>query len=1047
MVGPIYIIAVALGVAFLLGFFKRAGHNTTWPIMLVALAGMTFISLQWLWALFVNGHPAQHVYTSGFRPPFSINLLMGRYEAALTLMVNLLGLLGGLYLSDKFRKQGLNSMIVYLVLIMSLNVVIMTRDIFNLFVFLEVASIATAGLILLEKNILSLSAGFKYMIATGIIAGLLLIGIIFSYQIAGSLNLDDLYTSNLSVFKAGGVAVFLILISAIFELKPFPANGWGLDVYEGAPAGFSAIISSGIATAGLYILYKLLPLGGDTWHPAIVVIGLVTFVGSNLLGLNQTNAKRLLGYSSVGQIGLITAVIGFSPVLGGKFGFIAFTLLISHYLAKAGLFWLAGLLNKSGIDTWGILKTKKALVVMMAIFIMALLGLPPFPSFFGKWELIMQLSANRSFGWIIVILAGSLFEAVYLFRWFGIAVKGEEKENQVYTPVLKLIPIIAFGIILLAAGYFTMEHLYPGRVASMLPLALIIILLVIDFIPARIKNAAVMALLGIYAYDYVYLELLKSGDLVKLVFGVIFIGGSLVLLIPGFNFKGKRWGFYPSVFIMFAGLAGLLEAKDTLQFFFAWELMTLGSYFLILRGRNARKPAFIYIIISMIGAYFLLAAFGLGYLSTGSLTPGMLQTFTHFAWWIVALLALGFMVKMAITGFHLWLPGAYAEADDDATPLLSAVLINTGIFGFLVFFASSSPVLDRLPFDIPYILGWLGAVTAIIGNMKAVFQEDVKKLVAYSSIGVMGYILFAIAVMSNLGWLSAITYAMVHFMYKALIFLAIAGVIYRTGTRKIYEMGGLIKKMPWSFIAVLIGIITLAGMPPLAGFAGKWMLYNVVVIKGWIIQGALVFFAGIVAFLYCFKLIHNIFLGPIKDNHRRIRETTIWWLLPQFVLIGLIMVFSVRPGIFLEPVGNWLSGVMPGESLRWDGTTAYTSVGFWDATKIMYVVGGMFAVLFGILFFLSRKVQKVGMFDMVFQAERPTRPETHHYAYNMFAHYNKALGFMVTPWITRAWHRTGELVHDTGNHIRQIYSGNAQSYALHIVIYFVIAYFLISGGF
>jgi formate hydrogenlyase subunit 3/multisubunit Na+/H+ antiporter MnhD subunit len=330
-----------------------------------------------------------------------------------------------------------------------------------------------------------------------------------------------------------------------------------------------------------------------------------------------------------------------------------------------------------------------------------------------------------------------------------------------------------------------------------------------------------------------------------------------------------------------------------------------------------------------------------------------------------------------------------------------------------------------------------------VGNIAAIFQEDAKKLVAYSSIGVMGYILFAVSMMTNLGWLTAITYGMVHFLYKGLLFLAVAGVIYRTRTRKFYEMGGLIKKMPISFIAVLIGIITLAGMPPLAGFAGKWLFYNALILKGWYIQGTLIVFAGIIAFLYCFKLIHNIFLGPIKDEHRKIKETSVWYLIPQVILIIVIMVFSVQPRIFLEPVSNYLSSYFPGEGLHWEGTKAYTSLGYWDATQIMYVVGGMFVVLLGSLLLLSRKAKKVGQFNIVYQAERPFRPETTHVAYNMFAHYNKALGYLAAPRVTNFWKNISNIIHDIGGHIRQIYSGNGQAYALHIILYLVVFYVLL----
>ncbi len=1052
MVGPVYIIAASLGVAFLLGLIKRVNIKIPWIIMLLTLAFMGFVSAQWLWALFFDGQQAHYVFTAGFKPPFSINLLMGRYEAVLTGLINLLGFAGGVYLWEKFKKQGINTIIIFLVFIMGLNVVIMTRDLFNLFVFLEIVSIATAGLILLDKDksIKGLTAGFKYMIATGIIAGLLLLGTIFAYKFAGSLNIDDIANAGLPAVKGGIVAAFLIIIAVIFELKPFPANGWALDVYEGAPSGIAAMISSGVATAGLFILYKTINIGGGDWYYYVAMIGAITFLGSNLVGLNQNNAKRLLGYSSVGQVGLLTMVIGFSHILGEEFEFVAFTILISHFLAKAGLFWISGMMEKNDIKSWAVLHREPILVFLMGIFILALLGLPPFPSFFGKWELVMSLASEGKFVWILAILAGSLLEAIYLFRWFGYVFNNDERKmvihNHIFVTAKKLAPVIIFGLALLGISYYAIQWLEVEIIRWYIPFVIVAALFFLDYFPTVIKNIIAIAGLGFYAYDLIYMDLMQSGDILRLVFASIFIVGGFVLLIPGFNHKGKRMGLYPLFFLMFTGLAGLIESKNTLQFFFSWEIMTIASYLLIIRGRKAMKPAFKYIVFSVGGAYFMLMAFAMAFKTNGGLTLDVLATFSEWSVWIAILLAIGLMVKIASLGLHIWLPGSYAEAENDVTPIISSILIKSGVFGLLIFFASST-VISQMPVNIPYILGWIGAITAIIGNMIAIFQEDAKKLIAYSSIGVMGYILFSVSMMSHLGWLTAVTYAIVHFLYKALLFVAIAGVIYRTRTRNLYEMGGLIKKMPISFIAVLIGIITLAGMPPLAGFAGKWLLYNAVIIKGWYIQGAMVFFAGIIAFLYCFKLIHNVFLGPIKDEHRKIRETTIWWIIPQAILIMAIMVISVYPRIILEPIGEYLTQMIPGEILQWDGTKAYTSIGYWDATKIMYIVMGMFAVLLGFLMFLSRKPQKIGQFDMVFQAERPSRPETTHVAYNMYAHYNKALGFLVAPRVTKFWKMVSEYLYSTGNHIRKIYSGNGQAYALHLMLYFVIAFFLITGGF
>lgn len=1046
MVGPIYIIAIALGTAFSLGFFKNANRNISFSLMFLAMAFLTFISGQWLYAFLTQQQETIQIFTAGFKPPFSISLQMGFHEAVFLTMINSLGLLSAIYLFDHLREKGVNMMMVFMLLFMGLNVVVMTRDIFNLFVFLEISSIALVGLIILEKKQDAISSGFKYLIASGVISGILLIGIVATYYYSGSLYINDLISANLSLVKGGSVAVFLIMIAVILELKPFPANGWALDVYQSVNSGIGPIISGGIATAGLFILYKLLPIGGDAWLLPIGITGVISFLGSNFLGIKQKSSNRILAYSSISQVGLLMIIMSLSTSLGDKFEFVFFSVLISQYLAKAGLFWIAGIINKDEIDQWDILKKSPGLVVLVGVFMFTLLGLPPFPAFYGKWELVMNLSQSGNFVWLGLILLGSLFEAIYLLRWFGKILIKQDNLEDLKIKFHKVFPALFVSFAILVFSYLTAKWSGLIGIKYFIPFIIALLIFALDFLPVFIKNIAAIATVSWYSYVLIYQTYIPENDILRIIFGSIFLIGAIIMLIPGFTFKGKRQGFYPIVILMFSGLAGLIEARTTFQFFFAWEIMTLASFLLIIRGKNAIKPSFSYILFSMVGAFVMFAGFGLAFAETGSISLNALADVLLYANWTYVLIAIGFLVKIAAFGVHIWLPSSYAEADDDVTPMISAVLIKSGIFGLIILMLSMS-LKNAVSPNIPYILGWVGAIGAIIGNMMAIYQEDVKKLIAYSSIGIMGYILFALSMMSHMGWLTAFTYSIVHFLYKGLLFLAIAGVIYRTQTRNIYEMGGLIKRMPLSFISVLIGIITLAGMPPLAGFAGKWMFYNAVILKGWYLQGAIVFFSGIVAFLYCFKLIHNIFLGPLKDNHRKLKETSIWWLIPQFILIMGIMVISVYPRIVIEPIGEYLSMYFPGEGLVWDGTTAISKLGYWDATKIMMVFGGMFATLFIILFTASRKTQLVEQFNIVFQGERPQRPETTHFAHNMYAPYNKALGFLTAPFITSSWKFVYESIHAISDQVRKFYTGNGQTYALHIILYVVVFYLFINGGF
>jgi formate hydrogenlyase subunit 3/multisubunit Na+/H+ antiporter MnhD subunit len=330
-----------------------------------------------------------------------------------------------------------------------------------------------------------------------------------------------------------------------------------------------------------------------------------------------------------------------------------------------------------------------------------------------------------------------------------------------------------------------------------------------------------------------------------------------------------------------------------------------------------------------------------------------------------------------------------------------------------------------------------------MGNMMAALQEDAKRLLAYSSVGFLGYILFGLSFMSHLGWLAAVSLSVVHFMFKTLLFLAIGGIVYRVKTKEMYKMGGLIKKMPFTFISVLMGIIVIAGVPPLTGFGGKWILYNAVLEKGWFFPSALVFFAGIVAFLYCFRLIHTVFLGQLKDEHREVKEAPFWLLLPQYMILMVIMLFSALPNSLLKPIGAMLAPIFPEGALEWQGQLAKSGFGYWNGQVIMYIVGGIFVVVFAWLWYMNRNAQKVKQFNIGYSAERPSLPETTHFAYNFFAPYKKALGFLVSPLITNFWDSASEGVHAISDKVRRIYNGNVQTYAFHILAFIVVVYLII----
>ena len=306
---PLGIYVIALGAGFLVPLFDRAHRGSAVLVFLAALACMVGIAALNLLAI-INGAPSIDIETAGIAPPFSINLRFGLFEGGFVLAVNSVALLAAWHYLPTL-KQHASALLLYLIMVMGINGMVMTRDLFNLFIFIEITSIATYALIGMERTGSVLAAGFKYIIATSIASAFFLLGTIFIYYQTGTLNIDDIIAHReLINGPIGLVATLFVLTSLLIELKPYPANGWGLDVYETAPGGIASLISVGVSAGVFFAVYKLLPLM-DAYLPSIALIGGATFLFSNLIGLKQDNTKRLLGYSSIGQMGLLTLALAF----------------------------------------------------------------------------------------------------------------------------------------------------------------------------------------------------------------------------------------------------------------------------------------------------------------------------------------------------------------------------------------------------------------------------------------------------------------------------------------------------------------------------------------------------------------------------------------------------------------------------------------------------------------------------------------------------------------------------------------------------------------
>ncbi|MFC0217441.1 proton-conducting transporter membrane subunit [Pseudochelatococcus lubricantis] len=1022
---PLNIYILGLGGGFLIPLLYRLAKSRLPLVFFFALAGIAVVSgVSFVEVL--SGAPAIEVLTAGTAPPVSISLRLGVVEGFFAFSVNVVSLLGAIHLWPRLREH-YGAMLLYLIGVMGINGMVMTRDLFNLFVFLEIVSIATYGLLGLAGTARSLAAAFKYIVATVIASTFFLLATALLYFTTGTLNIDAL--ASLPEPPAGPIAttaLILLLAALLVELKPFPANGWGIDVYETAPGGIAAFVSVGVSAGVFFALYKLLPLFAP-WLDLIAFSGGLTFVASNLLGLRQVRVQRMLGYSSVGQMGLLTlalallekngAVPAIPLVVGGLF--------LNHLLAKAGLFWLADLVGRQSTAGWSPVARRRVLVASFAALVVAISGLPPFPGFFAKWELVMQLSA-AGYGWTIAaVLVGSLLEAAYMFRWLGRSLHTRTDETLTVTGPLQVAPVAGAILLLLAGGGLAAFLAAPFSLWIFAPLAAGAALALVERLlhpSGRVKAALALlsvAVIGPWLLPGVY------G--IAWLFGALFIGGGLVVGLGALYRAEPRPYYYPLLAVTLLSMPALTGAMTGLEFLVCWEFVTIGSYFLIAHGGRTGSQTLRYLLFSLAAAFLLLAGFGQIYGVSGTVDLGVLRMLDADANLAFVLLAAGCLVKAGVLGVHVWVPGTYALADDDLTALLSAVISKVAIFGLLSI--TYLAIRSQSGLDLAHLLAWIGFATTLICAGLALFQDNVKRMLAYSSVSQIGYIVAAIALMSHIGWVTALYLVASHLLVKGVLFLAVAGVILRTGAGNFSSLGGLAGRMPWTFAASVIALTAMAGLPPLAGFGSKWLLIGTMMDREWYALAAVGFLATFAGFLYMARFAYGLFLRDRGAAYAQVAEAPAALVVPQALLVAGILVLSFYPKLLMEPLSLAIDPYFAA-SLIWEGRSLEQ---IYDALNPLPVMS--MAVVISLALF--------GLAVLVYRRYAPARDETGGTSpisgFLMF--FKGVLGRVNVPGFSALWDGLAGVTLRLAGNVRLLYSGNGQTYALYVLVYTIALYF------
>lgn len=401
------------------------------------------------------------------------------------------------------------------------------------------------------------------------------------------------------------------------------------------------------------------------------------------------------------------------------------------------------------------------------------------------------------------------------------------------------------------------------------------------------------------------------------------VSGSQLTVLETDQRVKNQMGLYFALYLAFSmGMIGTVLSTNLIEFYVFFELMLVPSFFLVaFYGYGARRRiALMFFFWTHVGAVVLL----LGLLAMGFFAGGFdfdtirANAANIPAQWlplIIFALVIGLGVKLAAFLVHIWLPYAHAEAPTPVSALLSPAMIGIGAYGLLRLWMDLLGATGTYEQYSLYINMW-GLATMIYGGAMALMQDDIKRVLAYSSISQMGYILFGLGSESVLGITGGTLMYVTHGLGKAILFMMAGSIILQTGTRSMAKLGGLAGKMPYTAVIAMIGVLTITGIPPTSGFMGEWVLFNGVLqtaTTGMDPLRTTMFALGILATVltsaYMLWMFKRIFFGKIPEELVHVKDSNRYITATMGVFAAMTLIIGVYPDLLLTPISDYIGGM------------------------------------------------------------------------------------------------------------------------------------------
>jgi multicomponent Na+:H+ antiporter subunit D len=365
--------------------------------------------------------------------------------------------------------------------------------------------------------------------------------------------------------------------------------------------------------------------------------------------------------------------------------------------------------------------------------------------------------------------------------------------------------------------------------------------------------------------------------------------------------EGKQVLFYSAFLLVVAGLIGICITGDAFNVFVFLEISSLSTYAIISMGKDRRAlhASYQYLIMGTIGATFILIGIAFMYVMTGTLNmndlalrlPEVADTKAIRA--AFAFITIGVGIKAAMLPLHQWLPNAYAYSPSVVSTFLAATATKVAVY-VLIRFQLTIFGIEFSLIDMPYdkILMFLGTVGILGGSMYAIFQSNVKRMLAYSSIAQIGYILLAIGLASHPGFTAALLHMFNHALIKGTLFMALGIVFFRFASSELSVMSGIGKTMPLTMAAFTIGGLSLIGIPGTAGFVSKWYLVTALLDASLWPVALVILLASVLTLIYVGRVIEVAYFrsAPVVKNQVKVPLTmliALWIFALSNIYFGL----------------------------------------------------------------------------------------------------------------------------------------------------------------